>query len=853
MLSIRSLVLAAVALLAFPFLAQAQPLSKAEIAKRGKAATALLIVAPESSWTAFCISANGLWIANERVLRNPPADGKVQLVLNANLPGQKILTARIVRKDPATGLALLQSEGAASLATLALHDSDALEELATVYVFGFPFVTRPSLDKRDYPAIIISAASVSSLQRKDGKLEAIDIQAALKTGQSGGPVLDENGKVVGVFREISLIDGKISRVIPARIVKAFLETPLVEFNVPVMRREKLTGPVRFEAKVTSVLAEKAPLKVELVVSVAGQEKARTAMKLDMGIYRAEVVPLMPQLRARVRLGGNLLDGSVKDQEFTLNKKTYFLRDVKSIVGGAKPAVTLNDGSIINGLPTELQKLNVLVDEETIAVNLGKVKEVIIVRDTETSGISVSVVVQRGGREVARVDRTLVVIEAPSAIVPSPAGPIQPPLLAEPPVTRTLPGEVTQIAVGAGGRFFALYMSGVGKIAVFDVNEAKVVKYLDAQGAGVKIAAGQNHLLVALPEVGKIQRWSLKTLELELTTAFHFKGRLHTFAMGSASNGPLFWLSSDVKVFRYTVGFIDPTNMKSLAVQQNDQEFYGSWHPQYPPQIRVSANGRVFGSWSPGIFPSGIETVIVEGTTANHYRDHQSGGYVNPGPDGSRVYTGRGPYTSQAKPIGKPREWRVNDADVTLPACHGEWSFSFQPGDSLDNGKVSIHLPNHPQALGTLSQVQVMTTKELTTPRRLNEVGLFVDQRIHMIPAAKCLLTIPPTGDRVHVYRLDPVELLEKSGVDYLAILSQPPSFAVLGEKFTYQIEAKARKGGLKFELVSGPLGMTISPTGSLTWSVPPTFGEGATTSVIVSVRDAAGQERTHSFVLRAVR
>lgn len=848
-----------IAILLVPYPGTAQPVTKQEILKRGKTATAFVIAGPSGSGTAFCVSPNGLWITNEHVARHAAADGKVQLVLNSNLATQKTLTARIVRRDAAKDLALLQSEGSDMLPTLPLGDSEKLEELATLYAFGFPFGNQLSLNKKDFPAVSVNTGSVSSLRRRDGKLETIEMELGLNPGNSGGPVLDENGNVIGLI-QAGVSGAKLSRAIPATIVRQFLQAPVVEFNVLLVRREKLGEPVRFEAKITSFDPDQAPLKVGVIVDVGGKAGDSQPMKLENGVYRAEIVPLPPQkgpipLQARVRFSANHLDGEVKDQEFRANNKQYFLHDVKSIVGGAKPVITLSDATTLEGLPLELQQLTVVVDEESFLINLAKIKEVTIVGRDPTPDVTVSIVVHRGTQEVARVSRSLVVVEVPTGKVAATSGGIQPPTISDAAVTRTLPGDVADVAVGGGGRFLALHIPRVNKVGIFDINEAKVIRYLDAPGAEVMIAAGLDHLLIALPSAEKIQKWSLKTLELESTVAWTFPGKLHVFAMGSGSSGPVMWVTTKEKSFTGSVGLIDPKTMKPIkALQKNGEEFRYTWHPQSPPIIRVSADGRVFGAWASASSPSGIEVLTWDGTTLSQSREHDTAGFIIPGPDGTRVYTGKGLYTPQAKPIGTKREYRYNDVSgFIFPACHGEWSFQYEPGDRLEDGKVRIFLPDVKESLGTLSAVQVITATEAIAFRRPNESGLYLEQRVFMIPAAKSLVAIPIKGDRLHVYRLDPIELMEKSGVDYLAIVSQPPSVAVLGQKFTYAIDARSRKGGLKYELASGPEGMTISTAGIITWAVPSTFPDGGATTVIVSVRDKSGQERTHTFSLRVLR
>src|SRR3712207_5025432 len=71
-------VLASTLLLSEARLRGGEPLTRQDLVKRGKAATALLVV-PSGSGTAFCVSADGLWVTNEHVVRAAAADGKVQL------------------------------------------------------------------------------------------------------------------------------------------------------------------------------------------------------------------------------------------------------------------------------------------------------------------------------------------------------------------------------------------------------------------------------------------------------------------------------------------------------------------------------------------------------------------------------------------------------------------------------------------------------------------------------------------------------------------------------------------------------------------------------------------------------
>ena len=70
----------------------------------------------------------------------------------------------------------------------------------------------------------------------------------------------------------------------------------------------------------------------------------------------------------------------------------------------------------------------------------------------------------------------------------------------------------------------LHLARAGKLAIFDVNEAKVVKELPAP-EDLKFAAGLDKLVIALPGSKTLQRWDLNTFELEKTAALDLNGEL----------------------------------------------------------------------------------------------------------------------------------------------------------------------------------------------------------------------------------------------------------------------------------------------------------------------------------------
>jgi hypothetical protein len=130
----------------------------------------------------------------------------------------------------------------------------------------------------------------------------------------------------------------------------------------------------------------------------------------------------------------------------------------------------------------------------------------------------------------------------------------------------------------------------------------------------------------------------------------------------------------------------------------------------------------------------------------------------------------------------------------------------------------------------------------------NSLDFTFDKHVFFIPQAKLIITIPVTDDRLILHRFDAEQALEKSGIDYLLVTSQPSLVAKKGQTYHYQATVKCRKGEVKYCLDSSPKGMQISEKGLITWLVPVDFVD-SETRVILSARNASGREVFQPFTL----
>ena len=125
-------------------------------------------------------------------------------------------------------------------------------------------------------------------------------------------------------------------------------------------------------------------------------------------------------------------------------------------------------------------------------------------------------------------------------------------------------------------------------------------------------------------------------------------------------------------------------------------------------------------------------------------------------------------------------------------------------------------------------------------------------RLHSLHPPRQARPQHSANQRSHRFaRFDLEEAIEKSGVDFLLVTSDPPAFAERGKKFTYSLVVKSKKGGVKVKLESGPDGMKLNGTRDLIWDVPENWNERNPT-IITTVSDSSGQELFHTFDLSVV-
>ena len=148
----------------------------------------------------------------------------IEVVFQSGTGREWRAVAQVVANDPDRDLACLRfvvPKGQELPEPVALPGVKATETMP-VYVCGFPFGEMLAEGDKN-PEISIGPASVSSVRTDDrGEVQKVQLNGALNPGNSGGPVVAADGKLVGVA--VTTIKGAgIGNAVPQLMVKQMMD------------------------------------------------------------------------------------------------------------------------------------------------------------------------------------------------------------------------------------------------------------------------------------------------------------------------------------------------------------------------------------------------------------------------------------------------------------------------------------------------------------------------------------------------------------------------------------------------------------------------------------------------------
>jgi S1-C subfamily serine protease len=200
--------------------------------------------------TGFVVSANGHVVTNYHVIDGCVGD------IRGNLGGEAPITLRMVSGDETNDLALLQAPGS-SFKDVAFIRDKAIHSGEAVVAIGYPFHGLLTSD------FTVTTGIVSSLSGVLNDTRYLQISAAVQPGNSGGPLLDSSGHVVGMVaaKLNALKFVKVTGNIPENInfaiktgaLRDFLDNSVVSYQMAEAKGEVKTADIARDARAYTLL------------------------------------------------------------------------------------------------------------------------------------------------------------------------------------------------------------------------------------------------------------------------------------------------------------------------------------------------------------------------------------------------------------------------------------------------------------------------------------------------------------------------------------------------------------------------------------------------------------------------
>lgn len=172
----------------------------------------------QSLGSGFLISADGYVVTNNHVV-SPGAEGATVDSITVTLNNREEYPAKLIGRDPATDLAVLKIESKKPLPFVKFGDSTKARVGDWVIAIGEPYALSGT----------VTAGIISAVHRNTGGTydRFIQTDASINQGNSGGPMFDMRGNVIGINSQILSPSGGnvgIGFAIPAEQAVPVIET-----------------------------------------------------------------------------------------------------------------------------------------------------------------------------------------------------------------------------------------------------------------------------------------------------------------------------------------------------------------------------------------------------------------------------------------------------------------------------------------------------------------------------------------------------------------------------------------------------------------------------------------------------
>lgn len=274
----------------------------------------------------FIISSDGYVLTNHHVI-----EGSDKIVVR--LADRREFIAKLVGSDPSTDVAVLKID-MKNLPVLSIGDSQIVKPGQWVVAIGSPFGFDYSVT-----AGIISALGRPSIDGSQRYVPFIQTDVAINRGNSGGPLLNTRGEVIGINSQIFSNSGGymgVSFAIPIQVAMNAVE------------QIKTTGSVK-----------RGQLGVQ-VRDVQNEELTDSGLKIAEGAFVASVQNDSPAAKAGIKPGDVITSFN--------GKKIIKSSDLPPMVGALQPGTKVQVNVLRNGQKQNFTVVLTTLSEGTASTN-----------------------------------------------------------------------------------------------------------------------------------------------------------------------------------------------------------------------------------------------------------------------------------------------------------------------------------------------------------------------------------------------------------------------------------------------------------------------------------------------------
>ncbi|MBY0457681.1 MAG: hypothetical protein K2V38_10110, partial [Gemmataceae bacterium] len=310
------------------------------------------------------------------------------------------------------------------------------------------------------------------------------------------------------------------------------------------------------------------------------------------------------------------------------------------------------------------------------------------------------------------------------------------------------GKVGAVAVGGGGRYLVMHAPDKGKLAVFDVNEARFVASVSADNGDAMLTAGLGKVVLAPPNNARIFRvYNLPDLAKQYDSSG--VDNLRGLAMGARTNGPLASIGTFGEIRLWD---IDADGLREVEGAAGKPGVH--WHEKC---LRASPDGTAFSTHDQFFGHNKTTLLTVQNRKWKVTQDVAAVPF--PGADGN--FYGNGIAVNKTGQDHKIGGIGAGSGTWFVPSVSSKDYFLKLAPLTVGTGvkakktlAVSIHKGRNSEtpAAGTAALQDPPEIDGLVDRFRPDPIVAY-DQHFFLIPEAKLLITITAKRDRIVLRRI----------------------------------------------------------------------------------------------------